>query len=82
MNTTQNTRAIDIAWIFLLIMTFLMWWADGHAATDLSLLGMSLAKCGIIASIFMGLWRTSRSALLFLMIFLTLLAALLVALLP
>jgi hypothetical protein len=82
MNTTQNTRAIDIAWIALLAMTFLMWWADSHAATDVSLLGMALVKGAIIASIFMGLWRTSKLALLLLMFFLTVLGALLVTLLP
>ena len=82
MKAAQGTRAIDIAWVALLIMTFLMWWADSHAATDLSLLGMALVKAGIIAAVFMGLFRTSKLALLILMTFLFMTVGLLLGLLP
>ena len=64
MKAAQGTRAIDIAWVALLIMTFLMWWADSHAATDLSLLGMALVKAGLIAAVFMGLFRMTVGLLL------------------
>lgn len=82
MKTAQNTQAIDVTWIALLVITFLMWWADQHAATDASLLGMALLKNGLIGSVFMGLLRTSKVALMILMVFLSLLGALLLALLP
>jgi len=70
MNTT-HTRAIDVIWVLLVGLTYLMWWADQSGSPDMAILGIALFKGILISAVFMGLWRASRSALAILCVALT-----------
>jgi hypothetical protein len=78
---TLHARTLDIAWLGLILLTALTWWANQGAASDAFIFAGTVFKSAVVAAIFMGLWRASRWLFLGLTAFLAMVAVILVALL-